>query len=67
MDARQSGLLPGSAVEIMNRFERRWSHGFGVVDKVVGGYKVRRRSDGWTLPVVFAEADVRLDAALLAV
>jgi hypothetical protein len=57
---RQFG--PGAAVEVVNRFERRWSRGFEVVEVVTGGYRVRRRSDGSVLPVVFPESALRVDS-----
>lgn len=53
----------GTAVEILNCFERRWSRGFEVVERMTDGYRVRRLSDGSVLPVVFAEDVVRPDPA----
>jgi hypothetical protein len=63
MDER---LIPGAAVEVINRFERRWSRGFEIADAVVGGYRVRRRSDGSVLPVVFPPSAVRADVMAVA-
>jgi len=56
-------VRPGTHVEVRARFESRWSRGFEVADcqdaegKRV--YKVRRRSDGSILPVMFSDDDVR--------
>jgi len=48
---------------VRSRFESRWSRGFDIAESelAAGGqkYKVRRRSDGSILPVVFTEDDVR--------
>jgi len=48
---------------VRSRFESRWSRGFEIAESEVAAegqkYKVRRRSDGSILPVVFAEDDVR--------
>jgi hypothetical protein len=49
-------------VEVRSRFDRGWARGFEVAETVVGndpGYRIRRRSDGSILPVVFATEDVR--------
>jgi hypothetical protein len=54
-------LSPGSAVEVMTRFEQRWSRGFEVADVVDGGYRVKRVSDGAVLPVVFTAASLRAE------
>jgi hypothetical protein len=57
------GMRPGTHVEVRSRFESRWSRGFEVADcDDTNGppvYKLRRRSDGSILPVVFTEDDVR--------
>jgi hypothetical protein len=56
-------VRPGTRVEVRSRFEARWSRGFEIAacedssDKPV--YKVRRRSDGSILPVLFNEDDLR--------
>ena len=45
-----------------SRFDRAWARGFEVVEPVDGaspGYRIRRRSDGSVLPVVFSSEDVR--------
>ncbi len=54
-------MLPaGTKVEIRNRFDRRWTKGFIVVDgDPESGYRVRRVSDDSILPVTFDADDVR--------
>ena len=56
-------VRPGTRVEVRSRFEAAWSRGFEVAETVQEGigsrYKVRRRSDGSILPVLFEEADLR--------
>ena len=52
----------GTRVEVRSRFDRAWARGFEVVEPVTGtspGYRIRRRSDGSVLPVVFAPDEVR--------
>ena len=53
----------GRRVEVRSRFEAAWSRGFEVVERVneaaASRYKVRRRSDGSVLPVLFDEEDLR--------
>jgi hypothetical protein len=54
---------PGTRVEVRSRFEAAWTRGFEVAERVCDGaasrYKVRRRSDGSILPVLFEEDDLR--------
>lgn len=61
-------MEPGTRVEVRSKFDRSWSRGFEVVevvpepdDPALDGeaYRVRRRSDGQILPVLFSEDDVR--------
>ena len=56
-------VRPGTRVEVRSRFEAAWSRGFEVAETVQEGigsrYKVRRRSDGSILPVLFDEDDLR--------
>jgi hypothetical protein len=56
-------VRPGTRVEVRSRFEAAWSRGFEVVERVseaaASRYKVRRRSDGSVLPVLFDEEDLR--------
>jgi hypothetical protein len=52
----------GTRVEVRSRFDRAWARGFEVAEAVIGsdpGYRIRRRSDGSVLPVVFSCDDVR--------
>ena len=49
-------------MEVRSRFDHAWARGFEVVESVAGvdpGYRVRRRSDGSVLPVVFSPEEVR--------
>ncbi|HEX5095079.1 MAG TPA: hypothetical protein VFX21_03665 [Acidimicrobiia bacterium] len=56
-------MKPGSHVEVRSRFEDKWSRGFEVSEIVNNNgrdrYRVRRRSDGSILPVLFDETDLR--------
>lgn len=54
-------LALGTPVEVRRRFDQEWARGFEVADAVAteGGYRLRRRSDGAVLPVVFPADDVR--------
>jgi hypothetical protein len=52
-------LPPGAPVDVRNRFVGSWSHGFEIAERVAGGYRVRRLSDGSVLPDVFSSDDVR--------
>jgi hypothetical protein len=53
----------GTRVEVRSRFEAAWSRGFEVAERVGEErnwrYRVRRRSDGSILPVLFDEDDLR--------
>lgn len=52
----------GTRVEVRSSLERKWARGFEIADLVGGepsGYRIRRRSDGAVLPVVFGAEDVR--------
>jgi hypothetical protein len=51
-------------VEVRTRFEARWTRGFEVSeiverDNAPPAYRVRRRSDGSILPVMFDDDDLR--------
>lgn len=54
---------PGTRVEVRSRFDQRWSRGFEISDVVdeagITRYRLRRRSDGALLPVLFDDDDVR--------
>jgi hypothetical protein len=52
-------LAPGTDVEVRTAFEREWARGFQVEERTDDGYRLRRRSDGALLPVVFPFDDVR--------
>lgn len=56
-------MRPGTRVEVRSRFESAWSRGFEVAERVEMSaglrYKLRRRSDGSILPVLFDEHDLR--------
>ena len=58
-----ASVRPGTRVEVRSRFEAAWTRGFEVVERVTevpeAQYKVRRRSDGSILPVLFDEDDLR--------
>jgi len=54
---------PGTRVEVRSRFDRAWARGFEVAEQVQADegcrYRVRRRSDGAVLPVLFAGDELR--------
>jgi hypothetical protein len=54
---------PGTRIEVRARFDRAWARGFEVAEELPAGdtsrYRVRRRSDGSILPVLFDADDVR--------
>ncbi len=58
---------PGTRVEVRSRFDQRWARGFEVAEVLAPpeispeapSYRVRRRSDGSVLPVVFVDDDLR--------
>jgi hypothetical protein len=52
-------LAAGAVIDVRNRFDGRWAHGFEVVAADDGGYRVRRLSDGRELPSLFDADDVR--------
>ena len=54
-------VRPGTHVEVRSRFEQHWSRGFEIAEivKPDSQYRVRRRSDGSVLPVLFDEDDLR--------
>ncbi|MEY2435333.1 MAG: hypothetical protein QOF97_169 [Acidimicrobiaceae bacterium] len=60
--ARQP-IEAGTSIEVRGRFDGRWCGGFEVADTVEADpseikYRVRRRSDGAILPVLFADDDI---------
>jgi hypothetical protein len=59
-DQREGPTLdPGVRVEVRRRFDAKWSRGFEVQERCGDLYRLRRLSDGATLPVLFAAEDVR--------
>jgi hypothetical protein len=58
-----SKVEAGTRVEVRSRFDRAWARGFEVEEKLPAEpgaqYRVRRRSDGSVLPVLFDDHDVR--------
>lgn len=56
----QQALEPGTRVEVRSRFRRDWVRGFEVAAREGAGYRLRRLSDKFVLPVVFGDTDIRL-------
>jgi hypothetical protein len=53
---------PGTRVEVRSRFDASWARGFEIAEVVherEPAYRVRRRSDGSVLPVLFTDDDLR--------
>ncbi len=57
----QGGFGIGDLVEVRNRFDDRWIHGFAVAVVGDAAYQLRRMSDGSVLPAWFAADVVRPD------
>jgi hypothetical protein len=51
-------LETGTKVYVRNRFLGEWSGGFEVAEILNDGYRLRRLSDGYLFPDVFAFEDV---------
>lgn len=51
----------GEPVEVRNRFDDSWSHGFSVAVVGEGAYQLRRLSDGSVLPAWFPAQMVRVE------
>jgi hypothetical protein len=53
----------GTRVEVLSHFDAHWARGFEVAEVVQQTghkrYRVRRRSDGSVLPVLFGDDDLR--------
>ena len=49
----------GVRVELLNRFEQRWTRGFSIASCGDGEFQLRRLSDGHVLPAWFPAASVR--------
>ncbi len=57
---RMSGRLSvGQPVEVRTHFVGEWVHGFAVQEVLRDGYRLTRKSDGSTLPVVIPEVEIR--------
>ena len=52
-------LLPGTQIDVRNRFQGTWARGFEVAEVTEGGYRIRRLSDGTILDELFSRDDVR--------
>lgn len=65
MSGEREYYPPNLPVEVRSRFDQQWVHGFEVAEPVdepkQHGYRIRRRSDGSVLPVVFSPDDVRVE------
>jgi hypothetical protein len=61
-------ILPGDRIEVQNRFDRRWTSGFEVVDVLTGmgvrRYRIRRLSDRAILPRLFVESEIDSERAI---
>jgi hypothetical protein len=56
-------LPVGSVIDVRTRYLGQWSRGFQVAEKVSGGCRIRRSSDGSVLADIFQWTDVRPAAA----
>ena len=63
IDLRDEELEVGVPVEVRNRFEDRWTHGFSVAVVGSDASQLRRLSDGSVLPAWFPASMVRPDRA----
>lgn len=57
-------LSADGRIEVRSQFGNRWVSGFAVHEVILGddgsvGYRLRRGTDGFVLPAVFPESDVR--------
>ncbi|MFZ0251946.1 MAG: hypothetical protein WAL61_18530 [Acidimicrobiales bacterium] len=55
----RSPLVPGTKVDVRNRFQGTWVRGFEIAEVTDGGYRIRRMSDGSVLGELFSRDDVR--------
>jgi hypothetical protein len=68
IDAESGGLPLANfddrlVVEVRNRFDGSWSHGFEIVERLNGDgreprFRLRRLSDGHVLPALFSADDI---------
>jgi len=61
--ARSKLLEAGTRVDVRDRFQGRWTHGFVVAEATEDSYRLRRLSDDSVLPGVFAHDSVRRERA----
>ena len=52
-------LLAGTEVEVLTRYERRWTTGFEIAAVDDDGFLLRRHSDGAVLPASFSASELR--------
>jgi diguanylate cyclase (GGDEF)-like protein len=57
--AEDARLTVSTRVEVRDRYRGAWCGGFRVASMTPHGYRLRRTSDGYVLPVDFAAASVR--------
>ncbi len=58
-DRPEVALEPGTAVEVRQRFDQRWTRGFEIAAVDAGRYRLKRLSDGTVLPTDFGAAELR--------
>lgn len=58
-DTGERTLRAGTRVEVRTGFDGSWVSGYAVESADPDGYRIRRRSDGEVLPVVFKRDAVR--------
>ena len=58
-DSPRQVLAVGTPVEVRGHFCGEWSGGFAIAATTRDGYRVRRLSDRYLLPVTFWDHDVR--------
>jgi hypothetical protein len=63
MNATDTGanvlLLTGTEVEVLTRYEQRWTTGFEIAAVDDEGFQLRRHSDGAVLPASFSAREIR--------
>jgi hypothetical protein len=60
VDSGPDGPLPiGCVIDVRTRYLGHWSGGFHVAERVGGGCRIRRSSDGSVFADVFPWSDVR--------
>ena len=58
-DPRGRRLSPGTEVEVLTRYQPRWTSGFEVASVDDDRYRIRRHSDGSVLPAPFGPHEIR--------